>query len=91
MRINALYELNDQLNNAISTGLFSTAMVTGGGLGPVISANAIVLNDKSPEEDSNDMTGRIIGIVVGAVFLICLSIVGSIIYMKRNSKVGQLQ
>ena len=66
-------------------------MTSGGGLGSVIGASAIILNTEttSSEDDKGKKTGMIIGIVVGATLLVCLSVVGSVFYMRKRAKITQ--
>lgn len=66
-------------------------MTSGGGLGAVIGASAIILNTDNPssEDDKGKKAGMIIGIVVGATLLVCLSVVGSVCYMRKRAKITQ--
>lgn len=66
-------------------------MNVGGGLGNVLGASAVILNtgDNSQNTDDSKKTGMIVGIVLGATFLVCLSIVGSVFYMRKRAKITQ--
>jgi hypothetical protein len=52
--------------------------------------NPITNGNSNGEEDSNKKTKMIIGIVIGASCLVCLAIVGSVCYMRKKAKIGQI-
>lgn len=82
--------MQQQVNQLVSSGNFSQAMQEAG-LGPVIDVSVVVMSSASTTSSSApNQTGMIIGIVLGATFIICLAIIGIVCYMRKRAKITQI-
>jgi hypothetical protein len=67
--------------------------MSNGGIGTLLSAQTIIIGTNPSASASTDpvnRTGLIIGIVLGATFILCLVIVGSVCYMRKRAKITQI-
>jgi hypothetical protein len=78
------------LTSMQASGALSTGLASGGLTGLMsITATLNVLNPTTTNSPSSQ-TGMIIGIVLGVTVAICLAVVGSICYIRKRAKIGQI-
>lgn len=67
-------------------------MTSDGGFGALLGVSSLILNQDvtTTSSDSSSNTGLIIGVVLGATFVVCLSIIGAVCYMRKRAKISQL-
>lgn len=85
--------LNAQVNAAIASGALATGFATDGfGSLESVSATLVPITPSTKDNSSTGTsnTAMIIGIVLGATFIVCLAVVGSVCYMRKRAKIGQL-
>lgn len=66
--------------------------MTNAGLGDVTDVSSTILGTNPDTSTSNgddgNKTGIIIGVVIGSTFVVCLAIIGAVLYMRRKGKVS---
>lgn len=85
--------LQATIDKAIVSGELESALTSSPGLGTVqeVSASTVLIQTEELESNEENNGSLIIGIVLGVIIIVCLTIIGGVCYMRKRAKIIQLE
>jgi uncharacterized membrane protein (DUF485 family) len=70
-----------------------SSSLTAAGFGPILSVSATLnlVPTNNANTGANDQKNMIIGVIVGVTVLLCVIVIGTIVYMRRRAKIFELR